>query len=174
MPASTYSLIANAGWAMHCSAAILAYLSETYGWTDLFPTEPKARAKVNEYLHWHHTNARWATPRVLVPHIHAKAGAATPEDTKYVETTDEIVDKIVGLLETFLVKDFVAHSDAPTIADYFAYCEYVQLEFQGLIDAKKYPKTTAWLARMKEIPHHDEVHAPLREFMAATNVLASP
>jgi glutathione S-transferase len=134
---------------LHDSAAILIFLAETHGWTDLYPSDPKARAKVNEYLHWHHTNARWSTPRVLVPHIHTKVGQATPEDVKFFESTGEIVDKIVGLLEQFLVKPFVAESDAPTLADYFAYCEYVQLAWLGLIDAKKYPKTAAWLARMK-------------------------
>lgn len=86
---------------------------------------------------------------MVVPHAHTNAGAATEDDTKYVAQTDEIVNKIVGLLEQFFVKPYIAETDSPTLADYFAYPEYVQLEWMGLIDSKKYPKTAAWLARMK-------------------------
>jgi glutathione S-transferase len=36
------------------SAAILAFLADKHGWSDLYPTDITQRAKVNEYMHWHH------------------------------------------------------------------------------------------------------------------------
>ena len=40
------------------SAAILSYLADTHRWGDLYPTDKAARAKVDEYLHWHHGGVR--------------------------------------------------------------------------------------------------------------------
>jgi len=64
-------------------------------------------------------------------------------------------------MEKFLVKDFVAESDQPTLADFAAYCEFVQVELMGIYDFSKSPKVAAWMQRMKAIPHHDEIHEPL-------------
>jgi glutathione S-transferase/autophagy-related protein 2 len=127
----------------------LIYLSEKYGWTDLFPADIKTRAKIHQYLHWHHTNARLLTPRVLVPLIHSKVNALTPEDEEHLKNIDALLTKTTALLETFLVKDYIAETDAPTIADYAAYCEFGQTELMGVFDFSKYPKVAAWLKRMK-------------------------
>ncbi|KAF1323684.1 Glutathione transferase, theta class, partial [Globisporangium splendens] len=151
--------------------AILIYLSEKYGWTDLFPADVKTRAKIHQYLHWHHTNARLLTPRVLVPLIHSKVNALTPEDEEHLKNIDTLLTKTTALLETFLVKDYIAETDAPTIADYAAYCEFGQTELMGVFDFSKYPKVSAWLKRMKDIPFHDEIHQVLDGFLAEVGLL---
>lgn len=76
-------------------------------------------------------------------------GGATPEDLVSLEKKDEVITKYVELLEKFLVKDYVAQTDAPTIADYALYCEVDQLEIAKAFDFSKFPKTSAWIARMK-------------------------
>ena len=44
-------------------AAILCYLAQRHGWEGLYPTKLRERASVDEYLHWHHANAReYAAP----------------------------------------------------------------------------------------------------------------
>ncbi|KAG3115337.1 hypothetical protein PI124_g1299 [Phytophthora idaei] len=148
-------------------SAIMQYLAEKNGWTDLYPADAQAHAKVNQYLHWHHTNARLITPKVLVPLMHTKQNAATPDEAILIKETPALLAKLSDLMEKFLVKDFVAETDQPTIADIAAYCEFVQVEFMGIYDFSKHPKLAAWLKRMKSVPHHDEMQAPLDEFLTS-------
>ncbi|KAK1946791.1 Glutathione S-transferase T1 [Phytophthora citrophthora] len=145
--------------------AIMPYLAEKFGWTDLYPHDVQAHAKVNQYLHWHHTNARLITPKVLVPLMHTKQNIATPEEAILVRDTPALLTKLSELMEKFLVKDFVAETDQPTLADIAAYCEFVQVELMGIFDFSKYPKVSAWLKRMKTVPHHDEIHETLDQFL---------
>ncbi|KAE8988545.1 hypothetical protein PR002_g21737 [Phytophthora rubi] len=147
--------------------AIMVYLAEKFGWTDLYPADARAHAKVNQYLHWHHTNARLITPKVLVPLMHTKQNAATAEEAVLVKDTPALLAKLTELLEKFLVKDFVAETDHVTLADVAAYCEFVQIELMGIFDFSKYPKVSAWLKRMKTVPHHDEIHEPLDQFLTS-------
>ncbi|OWZ22905.1 Autophagy-related protein [Phytophthora megakarya] len=150
--------------------AIMPYLAEKFGWTDLYPTDVQAHAKVNQYLHWHHTNARNITPKVLVPLMHTKQNVATPEEAVLVRDTPALLTKLVELMEKFLVKDYVAQSDQPTLADFAAYCEFVQIELMGIYDCSKYPKFSAWMGRMKKVPHHDEIHATLDTFLTSSGL----
>ncbi|KAL4150494.1 Glutathione S-transferase theta-1 [Phytophthora ramorum] len=147
--------------------AIMVYLAEKFGWTDLYPKDIRAHAKVNEYLHWHHTNARLITMMVLVPLKRIKLNKQLPRDVALVKEAPALTKKLVTLMEKFLVKDYVAESDEPTLADFAAYCEFVQLELMGILDLKDYPSFSAWMERMKKVPHHDEVHATLDEFLSS-------
>lgn len=76
-------------------------------------------------------------------------GGAILEDLVNLEKKDEVITKYVELFEKFLVKDYVAQTDAPMIADYALYCEVDQLEITKAFDFSKFPKTSAWIARMK-------------------------
>jgi len=108
----------------------------------------QTRAKVDEFLHWHHTNTRLFTLQILRPAAAKAAGGASPADLAFLEKADALIEKEMTLLETFLDKDYIAHTDAPTVADYAAYCEIDQLEMMGY-DFAKYANVTAWIARMK-------------------------
>lgn len=46
------------GVAIGEGAAILAYLATKYACEDLYPSDLRKRALVDEYLHWHHRNTR--------------------------------------------------------------------------------------------------------------------
>ncbi|KAG7396712.1 Glutathione S-transferase theta-1 [Phytophthora boehmeriae] len=85
---------------------------------------------------------------------------------------DALIEKELALLETFLDKDFVAHTDAPTVADYAVYCETDQLEMVG-VDLSKYKKVSVWMDRMKKLLYHDEVHEPLGEFLTKYGLRAT-
>lgn len=131
------------------SNAILTYLAEKHKWTDVYPTEVQARAKVNQYLHWHHTNARLSTMNVLRPYFRRERGASTPESLALLENKDATISKFVGILEQFFVAPYIAESKQATLADFACYCELDQLELMEVFDFSKYPKTSDWLARMK-------------------------
>lgn len=117
----------------------------------MYPTDLQARAKVNEYLNWHHSNARLGTTRVLRPLVLKKMDKASPEMIELAkpESIEATLAKPVGILEKFLVKPYIAQSAQPTIADYACYCELDQIEAMGVFDFTKYPKTLNWLKRMK-------------------------
>ncbi|KAG7384331.1 Glutathione S-transferase theta-1 [Phytophthora pseudosyringae] len=133
--------------------AILTYAAAKFGWTDLYPTDLQTRAKI------------------LRPAGAKAVGSASPADLAFLENVDALIEKEMTLLETFLDKDYVAHTDAPTVADYAAYCEIDQLEMMGY-EFAKYPKVTAWIARMKQIPFHDEVREDLDKFLTKAGLRA--
>ena len=43
------------------SPAILIHLAEKHGWHELWPRDSTLRARVNAYMHWHHTGLRLGT-----------------------------------------------------------------------------------------------------------------
>ncbi|DAZ98753.1 TPA: hypothetical protein N0F65_003809 [Lagenidium giganteum] len=150
--------------------AIMQYLANEHQWTDLYPAKPQARAKVDEYLHWHHTNARACTLQVMLPQIRHGLGKASAQDLEYVKKRDEILGKMIGLLEQFLTQPYLAKTDKPTLADFACYCELGQVERMQVFQFDKFPKTAAWLQRMKRVPFYNDVHEPLDVFMTRFNV----
>lgn len=138
--------------AFHYSNAIMLYLAEKFDWTDLYPKDLTTRAKINQYLHWHHTNARLFTPQVLVPLIHSKVNALTPAEEEFLKNIPTLVKKKTELLEAILEAHdavFIAGTEQPTLADYACYCEFGQTQMLGVFDFAKYAKVNAWLAHMK-------------------------
>ncbi len=57
----------DTGVALAEGAAILTYLANKHKVTDLYPTDPKKRAAVDEYLHWHHSNTRSISGGIFAP-----------------------------------------------------------------------------------------------------------
>ncbi|DAZ98752.1 TPA: hypothetical protein N0F65_003808 [Lagenidium giganteum] len=154
--------------------AILTYLADKHKWTDLYPTEIKACAKVNEYLHWHHTHARHGTPRVLIPYIHQATGNTTSEDLELIANREKTIGHFVGLIEKFLTTPYLAQSSHLTLADLSCYCELDQLEAMEVFDFSRYPKTAEWMKRMKDVPHHDKIRQPLWDFLTSVNLKPAP
>ncbi|RMX68793.1 hypothetical protein KXD40_007477 [Peronospora effusa] len=148
------------------SNAIMVYLAEKFDWLDLYPKDIQAHAKVNEYLHWHHTNARLITLKVLLPLKRIKQHKQYEDDAVLVKEAPTLIGNLVKLMEKFLVKDYIANSDEITLVDFAAYCEFVQIELMGVFDFTEYPKFSAWMQRMKKVPLHDEMHATLDEFLS--------
>ncbi|OWY91873.1 Autophagy-related protein [Phytophthora megakarya] len=171
-PNALIPVIRDGEFALFEGNAILTYTAVKFGWTDLYPTDMQTRAKVDEFLHWHHTNTRLFTLQILRPAATKANGKATPTDLAFLEQADALIEKEMTLLETFLDNDYIAHTDAPTVADYAAYCEIDQLEMMGY-DFTKYSKVSAWIARMKQIPFHDEVREELDNFLTNNNLRAN-
>lgn len=173
----------------------MAYLANKHQWTDVYPTEPRARAKVDQYLHWHHTNARQitakvfralmirtvaeATPEQLAgdlfrPYAKRNWGKPTAETLQQIRDKDAIIGGVLEKVEQFLVKPYVAESETPTLADFQCYCELDQIEALGIFDFKPFPKTLAWMQRMKQLPLHDQVREPMRTLVSQINSQAVP
>eukprot|EP01096_Ripella_sp_DP13-Kostka_P000783 TRINITY_DN1088_c0_g1_i1.p2 TRINITY_DN1088_c0_g1~~TRINITY_DN1088_c0_g1_i1.p2 ORF type:complete len:246 (+),score=117.96 TRINITY_DN1088_c0_g1_i1:70-738(+) len=164
-PAGTVPTIVEGDFKLFESNAILTYLADKYQWEAYYPKDLQVRAKINEYLHWHHQNTRLCTLKLFRPillqtfmGIQAEEGAA--------EAGAKIVTKVLGLIEKFLGEHTFLVTDQPTIADIACYCEIDQLEAMNLYQFDAFPNVQRWITQMKALPLHDEVHEGLNGFVA--------
>lgn len=153
--------------------AILCYLSDKNGWEDLYPKDLKARALVNQYLHFHHSFSREATYRLMFPHVAAPFLDQGDNDPRLTERIafarrpdmctlgKQAVDTICELIEKAYFYNDTAYlcADHPTIADIACYQELAQLRWGNLYHFEGFPKIIAWLAKIEQLPHHDEAHS---------------
>eukprot|EP00127_Corallochytrium_limacisporum_P003791 Clim_evm5s153 gene=Clim_evmTU5s153 len=139
-------------------AGIMTYLCDSRGLDDWYPKDPSTRARVDEYLHWHHSNTRFASSGIFRPKVFAAIGA--PAGKKEVnEAFEKGFWRSAKHLEGILKENkWVAKTTKPSIADLFAYCEYDQLEALGFWPADQYPSVTAWMKRMEKLPFYAESH----------------
>jgi glutathione S-transferase len=139
------------------SPAILSYLYERHGWDSMYGSPGSAhKAVVDSYMHWHHRNTRNIAKLQL---------SKLRPDLKYVTTDKDIedVNQVLQSLEEGWLKDdgYIAGSEL-SIADMLAYEEFSQVTMTGLLpQLHEYPKVTAWVDRMAQVPYHDEVHTSL-------------
>ena len=132
-PRGTIPTINDDGLVLWESHAILIHLCEKHGWTDLWPAEPESRAKVNQYLHFHHRNTRelvvqWS--RAIWP---ALFGIADPDEQWFERNTfpglrnnAEVVENTLGIIDGMLGGSTYLAGPAATLADISAYEELGQ------------------------------------------------
>ena len=78
-PMGQVPAIDDNGFLLTESHAILTYIHATRGLPDhWYPSELKARAMVNRYLHWHHTNLRAGEALIFVNVIAPVLGISVP------------------------------------------------------------------------------------------------
>jgi glutathione S-transferase len=118
---------------MHCFSRYLAYSNSLnhWGkrWDDLYPKELSARARVDEYLHWHHGGIRTLAKAYMSPRVRLDKKQPDPEGIKELE---KAAHRAVSLVESgFLGRgdgsQFVAGTAAPTVADFLCYSEVASL-----------------------------------------------
>lgn len=153
------------------SNAILTYLSSKYQWNDLYPTNIVQRAKVDQWLHWHHSNMRLCTTRIFRPRMKAVMGV----ELKAPLIDSTAIDKM--LRPSYLVlrhegllgqRPFLAGGQ-PTLADIAVYCELDQLYYANLLNMSEFSDIEAWMCRLRSLPHHDEVRRTLFKFVDLMN-----
>lgn len=147
--------------------AILAYLSSKHGWLDIYPTEITERAKVDEFMHWHHSNLRSLTKAYFRVFMMGPNPILTPDVINVYQRAARHSLKI--LEKTYLASSnnasglFLLGTPHPTAADFMAYEEICQLQFCNLHSLEEYPNIQAWSNTMKSLPFHDQVHFALLE-----------
>ena len=166
-PRGTIPAIDDDGIVLWESHAILIYLAEKFGWQDLWPEDLHARARVNQYLHFHHRNTRelvigWS--RTLWPNL---LGVDDPDEAWFrrntfpgLENNAKVVDNALGIINAMLGADPYLAGAAPTLADISAYEELGQNQarYANCTDFSPYPNIARWLEDMAKLPHHDEAH----------------
>ena len=159
-------------------AAILIYLCEKHGWRDLLPDELKTRARIHQYLHFHHTSTRLATMKLMGPHVtiafrerilerddamdvmQIELLSAALRDPNVLENGRATVSLICGLLERGYLRDSAGFlcADHPTIADLAAYEDLGQLRQANLYHFEDFPRVREWLETMDGLPFCGVVH----------------
>ena len=148
------------GFCLCESPAILTYLADSRpdAFSDLYPTDPKARAKINGFMSWHHSGTR-SLAMVLKPHIRPDLGVMDETQKAAVEAAAHSTLETLG--RVFLADSpFLAGSTSASFADLLAYEEVIQLPASKLL-AIEDATVQAWMEKMEQLPYHDEVHASL-------------
>ncbi|MEJ2374062.1 MAG: glutathione S-transferase family protein [Pseudolabrys sp.] len=142
------------------SSAILKYLADKVD-SPAYPKDLKQRAKVNEMMDWINTNfyREWGYnlcyPQ-LFPHLKRRSDEA---QAATLEFGAEFSKRWLKVLNDYWLgpnKSYLC-GDQITIADYFGAGIVTLGEVIG-VDFSPYPNVQAWIARMKKLPHWDEVN----------------
>ena len=150
----------DTGFTLAEAHAILTYLAQQHGWTDLYPTAPKERARIDSYLHYHHRNVRECS--LLVASKVRKDLAFS--DAMLERTTATIGSALKVLEHTYLIQGPYLMGEQLTLADLAACVEVSQLhcQYTNLFDLQAYPGVCQWLQRLEVVPGYAQVHEPLR------------
>ncbi|CAG9839370.1 unnamed protein product [Diabrotica balteata] len=146
-PQHTLPVLDDNGFILFDSHAIMPYLVSKYGKNDsLYPKDLQKRAIVDQRLHFDSNilNVRGA---VIVKRVFLeKKRDIVPEQLQALEEAYEIVEKFLGS------NKYVAGNEL-TIADFSFWTTITNWNAVGLCTEDKYPKITAWLKRMSELPY---------------------
>ncbi len=163
-PAGTIPMLEepDTGFVLAEAHAIMAYLCNRFGWTDMYPADHRERARVDWYLHYHHRNVRDASVGLVAPRIRKDLDIPTAVQ----QAARATVTRALQALDSGWLAHsrFIAGNDV-TIADLGAYVELGQLraQFTNLYDFSPFPNVQRWLDDMTAVPGHDDVHVVLTE-----------
>eukprot|EP00347_Sterkiella_histriomuscorum_P008931 403343194 len=163
----------NEEWSLGESHAILRYLVATRNLPEhWYPKDPRQRAKVDQYLDWHHTFLRqgssiYAFMKLFMPKLMNKK---IPEEQLKFQYS--YLTRSLNLMERWLTENIFLTGHQMTIADISAACELSQTRFIAL-DLSQWPKVQAWFNKIVvENPVVNEVHQPFFKF--ASEITSQP
>jgi glutathione S-transferase len=169
-PRGTIPAIDDDGFILWESHAIMTYLCEKHGWIDMWPSDLQRRAKVSQYLHFHHRNVREAVvvwSRTIWP---AVFGKQNPSEKWLARNTfpglqnhEEVVAQSLVIVEGMLASTAFLVGDECTLADLAAYEELGQNQpkYANCLDYSSFPNIQRWLVSMEALPMHGEAHSIL-------------
>jgi glutathione S-transferase len=152
----------DTGFVLGEAHAIMCYLSNQQGWDDVYPTDPRLRAKVEWYLHYHHRNVREASVGLVAPKI--RKDLTIPELIQ--QAARATLTNALHVLESgWLAESRYITGAQLTLADFAAYVEIGQLQpgFTNVYDFTPFPNVRRWLEQMKQMEGHDAVHVVLAD-----------
>lgn len=152
----------DTGFIMAEGHAILCYLCNRHGWTDLYPKSPSLRAIVDWYLHYHHRSLREASIALITPKVRKDLNIPEAMQAQSLRTLERAFE---ALDQGWLARRQFLASDELSIADFAAYMEIGQLQscFTNLYDFASWPNVQRWLRSMQQVKAHDQAHIALKE-----------
>ncbi|XP_054895889.1 glutathione S-transferase theta-2 isoform X2 [Poeciliopsis prolifica] len=159
-PMQKVPVLVDGGFILTESDAILKYLATTFDLPEhWYPWQPERRARVDEYLAWHHSNTRPHAAKVLFP---VQLGG--PVDRRRLDRALSDLDVTLQRLESmFLRRQPFLCGDDITLADLLAICELMQPLGSGRDILKDRPQLHRWRSRVQSAvgESFDEAHAVL-------------
>lgn len=146
------------------SGAILAYLAGAFAVAEhWYPREVQVRARVDWYLHWHHSHLRLSCGTYFY-RMYVKPRLSGREmPLAYKAELEELQIQSLKRLDAILSQNkYVAGTLEPTIADIQCICELTQLFIMGK-DYREYPSLAKWMRNMWELEPIRKVHAKIIE-----------
>lgn len=164
-PLRTVPSMSHLGLNLSESHAILVYLCENFevnqNW---YPKQSGPRAKVNEYLNWHHRNTREAFGVFLFNKFMGPAIYKKPIDQKKLENCLITQKKVLNYLDSTLKSNYIANTSSPTIADLSCYCEISQMKILKQ-DFSAYPNLKNWINQIETLPGIQQSHQVLNSLI---------
>ena len=172
-PACQVPTLVDGDFALAEMPAILAYLSDKHGWGDLYPSDIQTRAKINQYLHFHHNFTRNLSMRLMGTHVISTRildamGNVGDEvfkqhvrDPNKLATGQAVVSQIASLIEESYFPDtcrYLCTEESPTIADLACFEEVMAVNEAKLFEFSAFPKMAAWIEAMHDLPFYEPVH----------------
>ncbi|MGB1881224.1 MAG: glutathione S-transferase family protein [Gammaproteobacteria bacterium] len=163
-PAGTIPVLEDpaSGFVLGEAHAIMCYLCNRYGWTDLYPDGAEARGRVDAYLHYHHRNVRPASLALVAPRIRKDL---TFNEAVRADAEASFTAALTALERGWLKNEPFIAGASLTLADLAAYAEIGQTRacFTNTYDFSGLPNVQGWIERMVAVDGHDLVHVALRE-----------
>ncbi|KAH8279048.1 hypothetical protein KR026_000138 [Drosophila bipectinata] len=160
-PQHTVPVLDDNGTYIWDSHAIVTYLVDKYGKSDeLYPKDLAKRAAINQRLYFDASVIYASIASVSAPFW-------LRGETVVAQEKLDTIHRGLNLLETFLASSKYLAGDSLTLADLCTGPTVSCLPVAVDIDASVYPKTTAWLERLNQIPYFKEINeAPARNYCA--------
>lgn len=132
------------------------------------PPEPKVKARVDEYLAWHHNNLRLGSAVYfqISKNIGAFSRTGSSEDMESI--FKYLMNYSLDLIENVWLDDtkkFIATTDEITFADILAACEIEQPKGSGVDVYEGRPRMRQWHERVRSAlnPVYDEAHGTINK-----------
>ncbi|XP_017077480.1 glutathione S-transferase 1-like [Drosophila eugracilis] len=159
-PQHTVPTLDDNGSFLWDSHAIVTYLVDKYAKTDeLYPKDLVKRAIINQRLFFDASVLFASLANVSGP-FWTKGVTVVPQDKL------DAIHRGLSLLETFLGNNLYLTGDSLTLADLCTGPTVSALPAAVDIDAAVYPKVTAWLDRLNQLPYYKEINeAPAKGYV---------
>lgn len=150
------------------SSAILKHLADRAG--DVYPPEPAARARINQWMDWFNTGLyRDLGYNFVYPQILPQYRFDNPQTQADVLARGATgAAKWLAILDDALGESAFLGGAEPSIADYLG-ASYVSLADWVGFDLGAYPDVVRWLAAMRARPCWEDTHGPWNALVAQLN-----
>lgn len=147
------------------SRAINGYLASLRPEAGLYPTEPKARALVDQWSYWQAIHLGPAMRSVSFErYMKPKFGTGDPDETAIAPQLKDMAQFLAVLDGALAGKDWV--TGELSLADFAIATTFGYRDVAG-ISLAEYPNVAAWIARLEARPSWQKAAAPIREFIAS-------
>ena len=154
------------------SHTILRYLASLPGVSaHFYPKSPQKKAKVDEYLDWHHTGLRIFSDGMLhFDFFERKLGIKFNLKPNMAIIKEKLLEGLQFIEEYFLKEEgkFINGFSSPTIADFSAYFELSTLDYLGY-NFGSFPRTSKWKLRISSLPGVIEAQVEFLQMSSALN-----